>query len=314
MAWSILSQGSILPFAEDGVRLGTVGESSQGGQNARKACTMQTVDERFKGFRQLVGDGPFERISRASVCIVGLGGVGSWVVEALARSGVGALTLVDLDEVCVTNINRQIHALTGTVGFAKADILAERVLQIHPSCTVAPIKRFFTANTADAILGERYDLVIDTIDRVENKALLLAKCVDRDLPVITVGSGGERLDPSAAEISDLARTIHDPLLQCVRKTLRQQHAFPKGERAKFGIPCVYAPLQRGARAPIVADQVSSGCQVDARDVRGRKSCNEGLGSAVFMTGTLGFMAAAEAVRLLGEEQRASLYRWKEVLA
>jgi tRNA A37 threonylcarbamoyladenosine dehydratase len=273
---------------------------------------MQSVDERFKGFRQLVGEGPFEKISRASVCIVGLGGVGSWVVEALARSGVGALTLVDLDEVCVTNINRQIHALSSTVGVAKVDILVERVLQIHPSCIVTPIKRFFTPSTADSILSERYDLVIDTIDRVDNKALLLAKCVERDLPVITVGSGGERLDPSSALVSDLARTIHDPLLQCVRKTLRQRHAFPKGERAKFGIPCIYAPLQRGPRSPQAVNQVSGNCELDPRDARGRKSCNDGLGSAVFMTGTLGFLAAAEAVRLLGEAHGASVYRWKKV--
>ena len=275
---------------------------------------MCAVDERFKGFRQLVGDEAFARVSRASVCVVGLGGVGSWVVEALTRSGVGALTLVDLDEVCVTNINRQVHALTDTVGCAKVELLAERALQIHPGCVVTPMKRFFTPSTAGSILAERYDLVIDTIDRVDNKALLLATCVERDLPVITVGSGGERLNPSSAVVSDLARTIHDPLLQCVRKTLRQHHAFPKGERTKFGIPCIYAPLQRSPRGARVADQMSTGCEVYPGDPRGRKSCNDGLGSAVFMTGTLGFMAAAEAVRLLGDEQGASTYRWKRVPA
>jgi tRNA A37 threonylcarbamoyladenosine dehydratase len=256
------------------------------------------VEERFKGFRQLVGDEPFARISSASVCIVGLGGVGSWVVEALARSGVGALTLVDLDEVCVTNINRQIHALTGTVGTSKVDALVERVQQINPNCVITPMKRFFTSSTADLIFSHHYDLVIDTIDRVENKALLLATCVERGLPVIAVGSGGERLDPSSVVVADLARTIHDPLLQCVRKTLRQQHAFPKGEGATFGIRCVYAPLQRGQRLPQGEAQVASSCETDPRDARGRKSCNDGLGSAVFMTGTLGFTAAAEAVRLL----------------
>jgi tRNA A37 threonylcarbamoyladenosine dehydratase len=248
------------------------------------------------------------------VCVVGLGGVGSWVVEALARSGVGALTLIDLDEVCVTNINRQIHALSGTVGAAKAEALAERVLQIHPTCTVTPIKRFFTETSADSILSTPYDLVIDTIDRVENKALLLAKCVERELPAITVGSGGERLDPSGTVVSDLAQTIHDPLLQCVRKMLRQRHGFPKGERAKFLIPCVYAPLQRGPRPETGGDAMVASCDVDPRDARGRKSCNDGLGSAVFMTGTLGFMAAAEAVRVLGEERPRVVYSWKKAFA
>jgi tRNA A37 threonylcarbamoyladenosine dehydratase len=272
------------------------------------------VDERFRGFKQLVGSGPFSKISRASVCVVGVGGVGSWVVEALARSGIGALTLVDLDEVCVTNINRQIHALSGTVGASKVEILAERVLQIHPSCAVAPIKRFFTESSAESILSAPFDLVIDTIDRVENKALLLADCVERDLPVITVGSGGERLNPAGAVVCDLARTIHDPLLQCVRKTLRQHHGFPKGERAKFMIPCVYAPLQRGPRPAQARAESDDSCGVDLREARGRKSCNDGLGSAVFMTGTLGFMAAAEAVRLLGEESPRVVYRWKRVPA
>ncbi len=275
---------------------------------------MPCVDERFKGFRQLIGEQHFERVSRASVCIVGVGGVGSWVVEALARSGIGALTLVDLDEVCVTNINRQIHALSDTVGVAKVDILAERVRQISPNCEVAPIKRFFTPQTADAILSSRYDLVIDTIDRVENKALVLAGCVERGLPVITVGSGGERVDPGTAVVRDLARTIHDPLLQCVRKTLRQQHGFPKGERSTFGIPCVYAPLQRGPRPAHTIAQEFSSCDASTQAIRGRKSCNDGLGSAVFMTGTLGFMAAAEATRFLGEGPRTQLYRWKKEFA
>lgn len=252
----------------------------------------------FRGFAQLVGQQAFGRISSASVCVVGLGGVGSWAVEALARCGVGALTLVDLDEVCATNVNRQVQATTRSVGRPKADALAERVLEIHPACRVTAVRRFFSRPTADEILAGGIDLVVDAIDRVENKALLIAECVARNLPLITTGSAGDRLDPSALTVSDLARTIHDPLLQIVRKDLRQQYRFPAGERRRFGIPCVYAPKQRNDAKP--------SCAAGS----GRRSCNDGLGSAVFVTGAAGFLAAAEAIRVLSAERQAELYPWR----
>jgi tRNA A37 threonylcarbamoyladenosine dehydratase len=258
-------------------------------------------DPRFRGIRQLLGDRHFDQLANASVCVVGLGGVGSWSVEALARSGIGEITLVDLDEVCVTNINRQIHALSDTVGRSKAELLAERVRAINPACNVRAIKRFFSELTAAEIFSSRYNGVLDTIDRNENKALLLAECVRRSIPVVTVGSGGDRTDTRSATVTDLARTIHDPLLQIVRKNLRQQYGFPKGERARFGIPCVYAPLQRN-------DRDASECGSDSAS---RKSCNDGLGSAVFVTGALGFMAAGEIVRILGEPLPEVLYPWCE---
>ena len=252
----------------------------------------------FRGFAQLVGERAFGRISSASVCVVGLGGVGSWAVEALARCGVGALTLVDLDEVCVTNVNRQVQATTRSVGRPKADALAERVLEIHPACRVTAVRRFFSRATAEDILSAGADLVIDAIDRVENKALLIAECVARNLPLITTGSAGDRLDPSALTVSDLARTIHDPLLQIVRKDLRQQYRFPAGERRRFGIPCVYAPKQR--------NDAKASCASGS----GRRSCNDGLGSAVFVTGAAGFLVAAEATRVLSAERPANLYPWR----
>lgn len=262
---------------------------------------MSEIEARFRGTYQLLGQEHFARVSQASVCVVGLGGVGSWSVEALARSGIGSLTLVDLDEVCETNINRQIHALSSTVGRSKAQLLADRVAEINPACSVRAVKKFFSRATADEILSQGFDVVLDTIDRNENKTELIAACVERNVPIITVGSGGNRTDTSTATVSDLARTIHDPLLQIVRKQLRQSHQFPKGERAKFHIPCVYAPLQRGPR------EEGEACESDSR---GRKSCNDGLGSAVFVTGVLGFMAAGEVVRILGEERPASLYPWR----
>jgi tRNA A37 threonylcarbamoyladenosine dehydratase len=266
-------------------------------------------DDSFVGFRQLVGADAYARITSSSVCVVGLGGVGSWAVEALARSGVGAITLVDLDEVCVTNINRQLHALTSTVGRSKVELLAERVALINPSCKVTAIKKFFSTSTADEILGHGYSLVLDTIDTVEHKTLLIAECVQRGLRCITVGSAGDRTLPQMATVVDLSKTIHDPLLQIVRKNLRQDHNFPRSERTKFEIPCVYAPKQRGPR-DLKPENV---CDVAGEEQpRSRaKSCNAGLGSAVYMTGTIGFMAAAQAIELLSNEPPTVAYMWAE---
>jgi tRNA A37 threonylcarbamoyladenosine dehydratase len=266
-------------------------------------------DDSFVGFKQLVGADAYARITNASVCVVGLGGVGSWAVEALARSGVGAITLVDLDEVCVTNINRQLHALTSTVGRSKVELLAERVSLINPSCKVTAIKKFFSSSTADEILGQNHSLVLDTIDTVGHKTLLIAECVKRGIRCITVGSAGDRTLPQMATVVDLSKTIHDPLLQIVRKNLRNHHKFPRGERTKFEIPCVYAPKQRGPRdaEPANACDLQEGGQARSR----AKSCNAGLGSAVYMTGTIGFMAAAQAIELLSKEPSDVAYVWVE---
>ncbi len=260
------------------------------------------MDPRFRGTYQLLGSEHFARVSAASICVVGLGGVGSWSVEALVRSGIGSLTLVDLDEVCVTNINRQVHALSGTVGRPKASLLAERILDINPACRVTTVRKFFSSTTAGEILGARFDVVLDTIDRNENKTTLIGECVKRSMRIITVGSGGNRFDAANVTVSDLARTIHDPLLQIVRKQLRQQYDFPKGERARFHVPCVYAPQQRGPRERNeLGECITTG--------QGRKSCNDGLGSAVYVTGALGFRAAGEVIRMLGEDTGKPTYPW-----
>lgn len=253
---------------------------------------MEDVDPRFRGTYQLLGQEHFARLREASVCVVGLGGVGSWSVEALARSGVGGITLVDLDEVCVTNINRQIHALTESVGQSKAELLAARVRAINPECRVRVVKKFFSESTADQVLSLGFNVVLDTIDSNQHKTTLIGECVTRSIRIITVGSGGDRTSAASVAVVDLARTIHDPLLQIVRKQLRQRYGFPKGERAFFNVPCVYLPKQRG-----LSSEAESGDTCEA--TQGRKSCNDGLGSAVYVTGVLGFIAAGEVIRILG---------------
>jgi tRNA A37 threonylcarbamoyladenosine dehydratase len=182
------------------------------------------------------------------------------------------------------------------------------VLEINPSCRVSVNRKFFSAATADEILGKSYSLVIDTIDSVEQKVLLIAQCAARGIRLITIGSAGNRLFPRLATVNDLSKTIHDPLLQIVRKRLRQEHSFPRSERTKFDIPCIYAPLQRGPRTPQV-EPCSNGRAAPTERTGG--SCNAGLGSAVFVTGTLGFLAASEAIEIISSDLQTSPYPWIE---
>ncbi len=253
---------------------------------------MEAENTRFQGFANLVGPDAFEAVRNASVCVVGLGGVGSWTVEALARSGVGKLTLVDLDEVCVTNINRQLQALDDAIGKPKATLLAERVKLINPDCQVQVILKFFSASTVDEIFSQHFDVVVDAIDRVTNKTLLLASAVERKIPIVTTGSAGNRLDPSGIKIGDLAFSEYDRLLSYVRKRLRQKFSFPRFKNKAFGIPCVYLPLDGEER------ERNDHCTANGIGDSTARSCNAGLGTAAFVTGAMGFHAAAETIKLL----------------
>lgn len=239
----------------------------------------------FAGVARLYGAAGLDRLTRAHVCVVGLGGVGSWVVEALARSGLGALTLVDMDEVCVSNINRQLHALTTTVGHVKAEALAARVRLINPACRVTVIPQFFKKTTAEEILGPGYDYVVDAIDGVAHKARLIGMCKQRGIPVIASGAAGGKTDATQIRVADLSQTIYDPLLAFIRKRLRKWFHFPRGDK-KFGIPCVFSP------EPV---QGSAGDACDPKAPGVRANCDTGLGAAAHVTGTFGLMMAGYVV-------------------
>ena len=246
-------------------------------------------EERFGGIARLLSDAGLARLGAAHVCVVGIGGVGSWTVEALARSGVGALTLIDLDEVCVTNINRQLHALESTVGRGKVDVMAERVRLINPHCRVTAVAEFFTEANAARLLAPDFDFVVDAIDAVANKCRLLALCRERKLPVIACGAAGGRLDVTAVRVADLADVTHDRLLAEVRKRLRKEHGFPQtGE--KLGVAAVFSP--EAPVAPVAADCTDAVGEPDSP----RLNCEWGYGSATFVTGTFGFAAAGWVVR------------------
>ena len=252
---------------------------------------MSDYETRFGAIGRLYGAAGLSRIRAAHVSVIGLGGVGSWVVEALARSGVGALTLVDMDEVCLSNVNRQIHALDGTVGRSKATVLAERVRGIAPECAVTVEAVFFTEATAERLLAPKYDYIIDAIDGTKHKCRLIAEARQRGLRLITCGGAGGCIDPSRVRICDLARTINDPLLLQVRKRLRSEYGFPKYKRQNFKIDCVYS--EELPRYPQADGTVS--CEREAGGDY-RLNCDSGFGSATFLTGTVGFFLAAEVVK------------------
>ena len=251
---------------------------------------MQQYDARFGGIRRLFGDEGQQRLRRAHVCVIGLGGVGSWAVEALARSGIGELTLVDLDDVCVSNVNRQLHALDGELGKPKVEVLARRVQAINPDCAVHPVQAFFLKSNAREILQARYDYVLDAIDSPARKCLLIALCRECAIPVITTGASAGRRDPTAVEVVDLAFSSHDRLLQEVRKKLRTRHGFPRGD-GPFGVECVVS------REPVIyPGKDGSVCAAPVAGADLRLDCNSGFGTAGFVTGTFGLVAASRIVR------------------
>ncbi|HAK93407.1 MAG TPA: tRNA cyclic N6-threonylcarbamoyladenosine(37) synthase TcdA, partial [Massilia timonae] len=185
---------------------------------------------RFGGIARLYGERALERFRAAHVCVIGVGGVGSWVVEALARSAVGHLTLIDLDNVAESNINRQIQALSSTVGMAKIEALKQRIAQINPFCQVTLVEDFIDVENIPAMIADKnVDYVVDAIDSVKPKAALIAWCSANKMPLVVVGGAGGQIDPTKVEIRDLARTEQEPLLKKVRKILRAQYGFSRGE-------------------------------------------------------------------------------------
>lgn len=249
---------------------------------------------RFGGMGRLLGTAALPRLAAAHVCVIGVGGVGSWTVEALARSGIGRLTLVDLDDVCITNTNRQLPALEGAIGRPKVDVLAERARLINPACDVVARAEFFTAASAARLLEPAFDFVVDAVDRMSIKALLIAESQRRGFPVLTVGAAGGKKDPTQVRIDDLGRAGGDELLRQTRKRLRREHGYAKGENQLYGVPAVFSA------EPPVFPQADGTCSTDRADMEPgvRLDCASGYGAASFVTGVFGFAAAAEVVRRL----------------
>lgn len=259
------------------------------------------LHRRFDRMARLVGEAAMERLWHSHVLVVGLGGVGSHAAEALARSGVGQLTLVDFDQVCVTNTNRQLQALRGTVGKPKASVLAERLRLISPQARIRAVPLFYEARIADQLLGgrQRPDMVVDAIDNVTAKCHLLATCRARGIPVVCSTGASGRMDPTAVQIADLAATHVDPLAQAVRKILRRKHDFPAS--GEWGIPAIFSTEHLADPQELAYDHgegfscVCPGGENDRHDCEKR---NVIWGTAGFVTSVFGNAAASVVVRHL----------------
>ncbi len=256
----------------------------------------QIYRERFAGIDRLYGAGAALRLGDRHVAVVGLGGVGSWAVEALARSGVGRLTLIDADDICLSNSNRQSHALDGQFGRGKAAVLAERAQAINPAAQLEAVSEFLVAGNMEAILGRGFDLVIDACDSLRSKIELIAACKRRKLPLVVSGSAGGRTDPTQVRIRDLSRTEHDALLALVRKKLRAEHRFTRNPDRYFGIPAVYS--LENVKYPQADGSVCGLRPAAGPDAAMKLDCGGGLGAATHVTGAFAFAAVGRALEVL----------------
>lgn len=245
---------------------------------------MDNYEQRFGGIGRLYTPEGLSKLRQAHVCVIGIGGVGSWAVEALARTGIGKITMIDMDDICVTNINRQIHAMTGTVAQLKTESMKERVERINPECVIEIIDDFISPENIPEYLNRGYDYVIDAIDSVKTKAALIAYCKRNKIKLITTGGAGGQTDPSQIQIADLSKTIQDPLASKVRSLLRKEYNFSQNTKRKFGVDCVFSTQ------PLIFPKMGESCEISAT-----MNCANGFGAVTMVTATFGFFAVSRVV-------------------
>ena len=250
-----------------------------------------TEKQQFGGIARLYGDSALSRLNTAHFCVIGIGGVGSWSAEAIARSGVGEITLIDLDDICTTNINRQIHALTNTVGQPKVDVMQERISAISPLCKVASIEDFVTPENVSEYLSTEFDCIIEATDSIKAKAAIIAWCKRNKIDVITVGGAGGQIDPRQITSGDLAKTTQDPLSAKLRSELRRFYNFTKNPKRRFGIECVYSTEQLRYPQP----DGTIGYNKSRMDGSTRLDCASGFGASTMVTSSFGMVAASRAI-------------------
>jgi tRNA A37 threonylcarbamoyladenosine dehydratase len=268
---------------------------------------MSDYSLRFGGIARLYGTQGATTLQQAHFCVIGIGGVGSWVAEALARNGIGSITLVDLDDICISNINRQIHALSETIGLSKVEVMHDRIKQINPDCVVNVVEDFVTEDNLNDIITlqeNKFDYVIDAIDSVNIKTRIIAFCKRNKLPIITIGGAGGQVDPSKIAITDLSKTYQDPLLAKVKNQLRREFNFPradltKASKRKFAIDAVFSTEQ--LRYPNNNfENTGQVClakpeQSDENNNSMRLDCSGGFGATTHVTATFAFFAVGRAI-------------------
>ncbi len=262
---------------------------------------IEEYNNRFAGVKRIYGDANVSVFNSSHVMVVGIGGVGSWTVEALSRSGVGHISLVDLDDICVSNTNRQVHALNGNYGKMKAHVMKDRIRQINSDCEVSVYDMFYSERTSSLILDSTPDIVVDAIDSMAAKCHLIASCKERNLPIVVCGGAGGRQDLTRIKTGDLAQAHGDKLISSVRSRLRSHYGFPKGggkKVKKFKVPAVFSD------EPMT---LPSTCNVD-EDISNAPrnlNCASGYGAVTHVTATFGLALAQLALEHLRDSQQAS---------
>lgn len=254
---------------------------------------------RFSSLGRVYGQQTFELLQHLHIAVVGVGGVGSWTIEALARTGVGHITIIDPDDVTDTNINRQIHALSDTIDLSKVDVMRERVLAINPSCQCTAVDDMLVESNLERHLLNDFDYVIDAIDSIRFKAAMISFCQRRKIRIISTGGAGGRTDPLKIGVADLSRTWNDALAAKVRQRLRTNYGFSKNPKRRFGVECVFSSEQ-----PVFP--AADGSVTHAKPgVKGATlDCDQGYGSVGFVTGVFGLVAASRAVNKALERRNA----------
>ncbi len=268
------------------------------------------LHRRFDRMGRLVGDPGMARLFQSHVMVVGLGGVGSWAAEALVRAGVGKVSLVDFDLVCITNGNRQLHAMKGTTGRPKVDVMADRLRLVNPAATVEPVREFYSEANSASLLGRAPDLVVDAIDNLTAKAHLIAECTRREIALVVSGGASGRLDPTQIREADLAQVKGDNFIAALRKILRRDHGFAGGKSCPpYGIPTVHSLEPTADPLPLAYDGGEGFRCVCPQGDNGLHTCDHRsviYGTAGFVTGAFGLACAAASVRrLVGGETNPS---------
>ncbi len=255
--------------------------------------------QKFHGINRLFGNRALDKLKLAHVVIVGVGGVGSWAAESIVRSGVGHITLIDPDEVCVTNTNRQLHALEGQYGKYKVDLLKDRLLLINPECHIHVIKEFLTEKNIHSIFGQfslEPHYVLDCIDSVKHKLTLITAMKERNIPVGTVGATAGKWDPTLLRSGDLGESYNDRLIMRLRKSMREHYGHEPTVQIHYGVDCIFSIEQ--AKYP---QEDGTVCTLTKNQENKRMDCETGMGSASFVTGSAGFMLSSLCIRRLLKE-------------
>lgn len=243
-------------------------------------------DFRFGGISRLIGPKAFSKLKSTHVCVMGIGGVGSWAAESLVRSGIGKITLVDLDDICLSNVNRQVHAIDGNVGMQKIEALELRLLKINPEVEINLVLDFYDKTTTDKILNADFNYVIDAIDSLKNKALLVSECTKRKIPVLVSGAAGGKFNPTMISTSDIGLAGNDMMIKKLRKVLRREYGIERDNNDIFGVECVFSHERA-----VYPGEDGEPCPLPPKETGAKLDCESGFGSSSFITGTFGFHAA-----------------------